>query len=61
MSREMIAFDLLAFANKLAEITDQPIDKSGMIRVRYQFASEIIHKVQIIAGAAAIELTADDE
>lgn len=52
-----IAYDLLAAVTALAEILDQPIEKNGIIRVQYQFASEIIHAAQLAARTAAQEIT----
>lgn len=40
----------------LASIVDQSVDENGMIEVKYQYASELIHVVQLAAQNIANEL-----
>ena len=47
------AFELLAAANALANITDQPISGKGMISVNFEYVSQLIHAVQRSAHQTA--------
>ena len=54
---ERWVYDLMYSALELADITDQPIAGNGLIKVQYQFASELIHRVQQAAKRVADELS----
>ena len=54
---ERWVYDLMYSALELADITDQPIAENGLIKVQYQFASELIRRVQQAAKRVADELS----
>ena len=54
---ERWVYDLMYSALELADITDQPIAENGLIKVQYQFASELIRRVQQAAKRVATELS----
>ena len=54
---ERWVYDLMYSALELADITDHTVDEHGLIKVQYQFASKLIHRVQQAAKRVATELS----
>ena len=52
----LMAYNLLDAALSLAGILDQPV-KGNYITVNYQYASELISSMQVVAKSAADELS----
>ena len=56
----LMAYNLLDAATALAGILDQPV-KGNCITVNYQYASELVSSMQVVAKSAADELTFIEE
>lgn len=52
----LMAYNLLDAALSLAGILDQPV-KGNCITVNYQYASELVSSMQVVAKSAADELS----